>query len=65
MRYTNPRTHSLTACGGGTRVVCATLSRSSVETTERIELVVGTGASFDLSYTVLRGNSGIFINKDT
>jgi len=34
-------------------------SRCSVETAERIELVFGTGASFRLSYTVLKGNSGI------
>ena len=32
-------------------------SRCSVETAERIELAFGTGASFRLSYTVLKGNS--------
>jgi len=40
-------------------------SRSSVETDERIELVYSLGASFRLSYTVLKGNSGISKNKDT
>jgi len=33
-------------------------SQSSVETHERIELVVGTEATFDLFYTALQGNSG-------
>jgi len=34
--------------------VCLSVtSRSSIETGERIELVFGTGASFDISYTVL------------
>jgi len=33
--------------------LCVT-SQSSVETDERIELFFGTGASFDLSYTVNR-----------
>jgi len=32
---------------------------------ERIELVFGMGASFHLSYTVLKGNSGISKNKGT
>ena len=40
--------------------VCLSVaSRCSIETDERIELVLGTGASFRLSYTVLKGNSGI------
>jgi len=34
-------------------------SRSSIETDERIKLVFGTEASFRLSYTALKGNSGI------
>jgi len=33
--------------------LCLSLVASSVETVERIELVLGMGASFDLSYTVL------------
>ena len=33
-------------------------SRSSIETTERIELVFGMGASFHLSYNVLKGSTG-------
>jgi len=40
-------------------------SRSSVETDEQIELVFGTGASFHLSYTALKRNSGIFKNNGT
>jgi len=46
--------------------VCVCLSvtsRSSIETAERIELVFGTGVSFHLSYTVLKGISGISKNK--
>jgi len=31
-------------------------SQSSVEKAEQIELVFGTGALFDLSYTVVQGN---------
>jgi len=43
--------------------VCVGLSvpvhhKCSIEMTERIELVFGMGASFHLSYTVLKGNSG-------
>ena len=37
-------------------------SRSSIETDERIELVLGLGASFYPSYTVLKGNFGISKN---
>jgi len=37
----------------------------SVEITERIEVIFGTGASFYLSNTVLKENSGIFENKGT
>ena len=40
-------------------------SRSSVETDERIWLGFGTEDSFQLSYTVLKGNSGIFKIKGT
>jgi len=40
-------------------------SHCSIETGERIELVWGMGASFHLSYTVLKGNSGISSNKGT
>ena len=36
----------------------------SVKTEKRIELVFGIGASFHLSYTVLRGNSSIYKNID-
>jgi len=39
------------------------ISRSFVETAERIEPVFGTEASFDLSYTILREISSIFKNK--
>jgi len=34
-------------------------SRCSIETVMRIELVFCVEASFDLSYTMLQGNSGI------
>ena len=54
--------------GYGPVSVCLSVSvtsRSSVETDERIELVYSLGASFRLSYTVLKGNSGISKNKDT
>jgi len=40
-------------------------SRSHVEMAERIELVFGMGASFHVSYTELKGNSGIYKNKST
>ena len=40
-------------------------SRSSIETDERIELIFGKGASFHLSYTVLKENSGNSKNKGT
>ena len=40
-------------------------SRSSIETTERIELIFSTTASFHLSYTVIKENSGICKNKRT
>ena len=40
--------------------VCLSVtSRSSIDKVERIELVVGTGASFHPSYTVLKRNSGV------
>jgi len=43
------------------RCLCLSVtSLSSIETDGRIELVFGVGASFHLSYTVLKGNSGIF-----
>jgi len=37
----------------------------SIETDERMELVFGMVASFHLSYTTLKGNSGISKNKGT
>ena len=40
-------------------------SRCSTKTAERIGLVFGMGASFDQSYTVLKGNSCTFKNKGT
>jgi len=40
-------------------------SRCSVETVERIGLLLGMGASFDLCYSVLQGNAGTFKNKNT
>ena len=46
--------------------VCLSVtSRCSIETAELVELVSGTGASFHLSYTVLKGNSGITKDKGT
>jgi len=41
------------------RLSVSVTSLSSVETAERIELDFGMGASFHLSYTVLKVNSGI------
>jgi len=46
-------------------VYLSATSRSSIETAERIELVFGTGAFSQHSYTVLKGNSGISKNKAT
>ena len=43
--------------------VCHVTSRCSFETDERIELGFGMGASFHLSCTVLKGNSGISKNN--
>ena len=40
-------------------------SGCSFETAERIELVFSMGDSFHLSYTVLKGNTGISKNKGT
>jgi len=40
-------------------------NRSSIKTAERIELIVGIGAFFDLSYTVLKRNPIISKNKGT
>jgi len=40
-------------------------SRCSIETDERIGPVFGTEASFDLSYTVLCGNSGTSKSNDS
>ena len=46
--------------------VCPSVtSRCPIETAQRIELVFGLGASLDLSYTVLGGNSGISKNSGT
>jgi len=39
--------------------LCLCLSQVGIETDERIELGFGIEASFYLSYTVLKGNSGI------
>jgi len=44
---------------GAVSVCLSVTSRSSIETDERIKLLSGTGASFDLSYAVLYENSGI------
>ena len=47
-------------------IICLTVtSRSSIEIDERIELVIGVGVCFHLSYIVLQGNSGILKNKGT
>jgi len=40
-------------------------SRCSIEVVGRIELVYGKEASFDQSFTVFQGNSGIYSNNDT
>jgi len=46
--------------------VCLSVtSRCSVEMDRRIELVFGTEASFDLSYTTFSENSGIYKKKGT
>jgi len=46
--------------------VCLSVtSQSSIETTERIELIFGKETSFHLSYTVLKRNSRISKNKGT
>ena len=57
--------HRYTTMGDSYGSVCVGLSvpvsvhhKCSIEMTERIELVFGMGASFHLSYTVLKGNSG-------
>ena len=52
-------------CHGPVSVRPSVTSRSSTKTAERIELVFGIWASFHPSYTVLKGNSVIFKNKDT
>jgi len=44
---------------------CLSSQIESVETDERIELVLGVGSSFHLSYTVLEGNSGISRDNGT
>jgi len=59
-----PRDAMLTRVLAGTLcpsvcVCLAVTSRCSIEICGRIELVFGTQASFDLSYTVLQGTSGI------
>ena len=48
-----------------TSLCLSVTSRSYIETAERIELGVGTGASLHPTYTVLTGNSGISKNKGT
>jgi len=45
--------------------VCLSVSRCSIETDERIELVFGMLASFHPSYTVLKGNSVVLKNRGT
>jgi len=55
----------ISICLFGVCVCMSVTSRCSVETTERIELVFGTGASFHPYYAVLKGNSCIAENKDT
>jgi len=52
-------------CHGRVSVRPSVTSRSSTKTAERIELVFGMWASFHPSYSVLKGNSVIFKNKDT
>ena len=59
-----PRDAMLTRVLAGTLcpsvcVCLAVTSRCSIEICGRLELVFGTQASFDLSYTVLQGTSGI------
>ena len=44
---------------------CLSSQIESVETDERIELVLGVESSFHLSYTVLEGNSGISRSNGT
>jgi len=46
--------------------VCLSVtSRCSIVAVGRIDVVLGTEASFDQSYTVFLGNSGIYRNKGT
>ena len=46
--------------------VCLSVtSWRSIKSSKRINLVFGMGASFDQSYTVFSGNSGIYKNKGT
>jgi len=57
---------STSVCPSGPVSVCLSVtSRCSTETAERIELVFGAWASFQPSYTVLKGNSVISKNKGT
>jgi len=62
MEFFYLRDAKLASCGP---VPVSVTSRSSIETDERTELVFGTAASFHLSYTVLKGNSGISKTKVT
>jgi len=49
------RVLALTLCLYLSVCICpTTTSRTSIETAERIGLIIGTGASFDLSYTVFK-----------
>ena len=50
---------------GPVSVCLSVTSQSSIETTERIELIFGKETSFHLSYTVLKRKSRISKNKGT
>jgi len=60
------QTLAMAMCLSVSVCVCLSVtSRCSAEVVGRIKLVFGTEASFDKSYTVLKGNSSIFENKGT
>ena len=68
--FTRARRYASTGASYGPVFVCLSVSvfvtsRCSIKMAERIELVFGMGASFHLSHTVLKGNSGVFKNKGT
>ena len=54
-----------TALGHSVSVSVCHKSRSSIKKVERIGLVFGMRAVFNLPYSVLQGNSGTFKNKGT